>query len=90
MKVKTYVRVGYDAQTRKSKVEVSAKPKRTPLSTSSGYNAKLLPTVAFAVVFDVPDGAFTVAEQVLATITVPAELAEAAVEIKVDASAGDE
>lgn len=69
MKVKTYLRVarGHGKQAR---VVANARPNPSPLSDHMGVD---LPTVAFAVVFEIPDEAFRAAERVLAEIEVPIE-----------------
>lgn len=66
MKVKAYVRVGRDRDGQ-GKVSVTTKPSHEPIST---YSGRSMPTVAFAVEFEIPDEKFSEAEKVLASITV--------------------
>lgn len=78
MKVKTYMRVGYDQKRRKTMVEANAKPSGRALRGSNGTD---LPTVAFAVEFEIPDQMFKQAEQVIATLTIRQENALIAAEV---------
>lgn len=71
MKVRAYIRVAKMANG-KAKVDASRSPHDRPLSSSNG---EALPTVAFAIDLVVPDGLFTRAEQVIATLTIPEEQA---------------
>jgi hypothetical protein len=77
MRVKTYVRVGFDKRTRQSKVETNPKPNYRPLTRGNAP----LPTVAFAIWLDVPDGMFAQAEQVIATLTIPESAVKIAAEV---------
>jgi hypothetical protein len=78
MKVRAYLRVGYDARRRKSVVEAKAKPSTRMLRASNGND---LPTVAFAIDLEVPDEMFKQAERVIATLTIPPENATIAAEV---------
>jgi hypothetical protein len=78
MKVKTYMRVGWDAKRRKAQVVANTKPSGRPLRRSDG---EPLPTVAFAVELDLPDELFTRAERVIAMLSIPPESAVIAAEV---------
>ena len=78
MKVKAYMRVGHDARRRKTQLDVTAKPTARALKGSNGNE---LPTVAFAVEFEIPDEMFKRAEQVIATLTIPEQHATIAAEV---------
>lgn len=78
MKVTAYLRIGYVKRTGHKKLAVNAKPSYVPLAR--GENA--MPTVAFAIALEIPDAAFTRAEQVIAQITVPEEVAAIAADIE--------
>jgi hypothetical protein len=68
MKIKAHIRIGFDKKTRNYKLEATVNPSSTPIRRGNGTD---LPTVAFAVMFDVPDVMFRQAEQVIATMTIP-------------------
>lgn len=71
-KVKTYLRVARnDGGRTRFKVEASAAPNYKPLTVGSGVSERPLPTIAFAVVLDIDDFAFTQAARVIAEIQVP-------------------
>lgn len=78
MKVRAYMRVGYEAKRRRSQVNVTLKPSSAPLSRSDG---SLLPTVAFGVDLEIPDEMFRQAEHVIATLSVKPESATIAAEV---------
>lgn len=78
MKVKACIRVGRDRQGRHRLVATS-KPSHLPLTKSDGTE---LPTVAFAVEFDVPDAMFRQAEQAIATLVIPESQATIAAEVR--------
>lgn len=79
MKTKVYMRIAKHPRGRNAsyKVEASTKPDQRPLV---GSGANVLPTVAFAIEFDIPEAAFMTAEQVIAEIKIP----EAEVKIAAD------
>ena len=79
MKVKAHVRVGRDPRG-KHKIAVTSRPNPFPLEKGNG---EVLPTVAFAVEFEVPDSAFREAERVLATVVIPEDRARVAAEVRV-------
>jgi hypothetical protein len=81
MKVKTHLRV---AKTKRgARVVASSKPSQKPIIVDKGYaSERVLPTVAFAVVLDVPDEAFKAAEAVLAEIEIPFERTRVAAEVE--------
>lgn len=76
MKVKAHIRVGKDRRGH-TQLTATTKPSLRPLSKSNGT---VLPTVAFAVEFDVPDSMFKRAEDVIATVTI--QDAEIAAEVR--------
>ncbi len=56
------------------KVEASEKAKNTPLARILGYNKKeFLPTVSFAVDFDIPEESFNRASKVISEVVIRAE-----------------
>jgi len=79
MKVKVYLRIAPTA--RGFKVNATTKPSRQPLRAGS-YSDDWLPTVAFAVVFDIPSEAFRTAEHVIAEVVVPVERVQIAAEVE--------
>lgn len=69
MKVRTYIRIAKNGY--KYKVDAHTKEDPTPLYIPSyGGQKKFLPTVAFAVDFNVPDELFSNASRVIAQIDV--------------------
>lgn len=80
MKVKTHLRVGYDKRRRKPQVVANVRPNHTPLS--AGSPQEFLPTVAFAIVLDIPDAMFERAGQVIAELTIPEDAVEIAAEVR--------
>ena len=78
MKVKTHLRVAYDKKRRASHVIANVNPSTTPISNSKGDP---LPTVAFAIVLDIPDEMFRQAEQIIAEIQIPADQAQIAADV---------
>ena len=82
MKAKVHLRIAKNPTGRTPfKVHASTKPDYRPLTTGSAFEPKSLPTLAFAIVLDIPDDAFKQAERVLAEITVPAEIVAIAAEV---------
>lgn len=80
MKIKAYLRVAKNPRGRRPyRVTASQQPNHQPLENSVGDP---LPTLSFAVVFDVPENAFKQAEQVIAEITIPESAIEIAAEVK--------
>lgn len=79
MKVKLYMRVAKQRSGFKAAV-VTRKASTSPLFDS---NARALPTIAFALELDVPDGMFRQAEQVIAALKVPESAAVIAADVKV-------
>lgn len=78
MKVKAYMRIAKHVGGRKGyAINATRNPSYRPLE---GTRGDVLPTVMFAVEFDIPDKAFKQAEQVIAEITIP----ESALEIAAD------
>lgn len=89
MKAKVYLRVAKHPHGRNAsfKVHASTKADARPLTAGSGFSERALPTIAFAVVVNIPDEAFKAAEQVLAEIDVPADLlAVAGGDVEVEAA----
>lgn len=89
MKVKAYIRVAHGKNTRNSrsavtKVAVTQKPTNDALTYVDSRLGRhvTMPTVAFAVEFDIPDAMFKRAEQVIATMTIPEESATVAAVVK--------
>jgi hypothetical protein len=78
MKATVYLRVAKGP--RGPKFAATTKPSRAPLTTG-GWNEKHLPTVAFALLLNIPDEAFDQAGQVIAEIDVPAEQLSIAAEV---------
>jgi hypothetical protein len=77
MKTKVYLRIARDARGR-AKTAVTSKPTDAPLYD---VHNNALPTVAFAILVDIPGLMFDRASQVLAEITVPEEDAKIAAEV---------
>jgi len=75
-RVKLFLRIGENE--RSYKVAATVKPSNAPLTSASGY---LLPTVAFAVMLEIPDKAFKQAEQVIAEIRIPEKDLEICAEV---------
>jgi len=86
MKVKACVRVAHGnrggSRVPVTKVAVTQKPIHDALTYIDGLSSRPLPTVAFAVEFDIPDAMFKRAEQVIATMTIPEESATVAAVVK--------
>jgi hypothetical protein len=78
VKIKAHIRVAKDRNGR-NKIAATVKPNPHPLTKADGT---VLPTISFAVEFDVPDGMFRQAEQVIATLTIPESQAEIAAEVR--------
>lgn len=76
MKVRVHMRVGKGS--RGPQVHASVKPSDRPLADSSGVP---IPTVAFAIDFDLPEALFHRAEEVIAKLTVPEDQAKIAAEV---------
>lgn len=66
MKVKAYIRVARSSHG-KPRVTATQRPSSHPMTDTDGTP---LPTVAFAVQFDVPDVMFRQAEQLIATVEI--------------------
>ena len=79
MVIKTYLRVA--KTTRGTKVAVSNKPSYKPI-IDNPYQSQYYPTVAFALVFDIPDKMFEQAERVLAEIKIPEEAVKISAEVE--------
>lgn len=90
MKCRVYMRIadnsGGGRSDRPFKVSARVTPSDEPLyaERSTRFDRVALPTAKFALDLDVPDAVFRYAEQVLAEIEVPEDVAQAAVEISVD------
>lgn len=80
MKTKIYMRIAKHPTGRKAtyKVHAGTEPDQRPLI---GPSAQVLPTVAFAVEFEIPDAAFRGAEQVIAQINIPESELEIAADV---------
>lgn len=78
MKVKAYMRVGKKLHGGKAMVAANVKPTLQPLSDSAGPVA----TVAFAVVFDIPDSVLDRASEVIAEIKVDGRKVKVAAEVE--------
>jgi len=74
MKFKIYLKIGKGGR-KGIKVAASTEPSYEPISFDS-YKKKFLPTVSFAMVFDIPDELFTPAERVVAELNVAMKDAE--------------
>lgn len=68
MKIKAYLRIS-----KKGRVVASRKPNYAPLYTDNYSRKSAQPTVAFAVIFDIPDEEFKRAEKALAEVLVKHE-----------------
>lgn len=69
MKIRTYLRVAKNGY--KYKLDASTKHNEAPLFKNTGYSQKeYLPTVGFAVDFEIPDSMFSKASIVIAEINV--------------------
>lgn len=79
MKVKTHIRVAKNGRTGRTTVAASTRASVQPLYDSQN---RTLPTVAFALVLDVPDELFRQAEKVIAEIEVKGTQAKIAAEVK--------
>lgn len=90
MKCRVYMRIADNSESPRAdfpfKVNARVSPTDEPLySRPPGQRgSRPLPTAKFALDLDVPDAVFRYAEQVLAEIEVPEDVAQAAVEIAVD------
>lgn len=71
MKTKIYLRVAKGGRNG-YRAEASAVPNYDPIKKQSAYNShyEFLPTVAFAVEFDIPDEMFKQSERVIASVNV--------------------
>lgn len=80
MKATLYLRLAKHPRGRDASYKVAAgvKPSREPLWAGD----QPLPTVAFAVKFDIPDAAFNQAERVIAEIAIPEDELEIAADVK--------
>ena len=79
MRIRAYMRVAESPRSR-PRITVTTKPNGRALTDAGGHE---LPTVAFAVDFEVPDAMFRQAEQVIATISVPESAATIAADVRV-------
>lgn len=81
MKVKAHIRVARDPKRRTASPRIVAtmRPMPGPLL---GHSGDVLPTVAFAVEFDIPDSMFKRAEEVIATVVIPEDQVEIAAEVR--------
>lgn len=79
MKVKTYLRVGYNKRNRKHTIVANVKPNNTPLYHGNG---DAMPTLSFGIVLDIPDAAFAQAERIIATLTIPESAVTIAAEVE--------
>ena len=70
MKAKVYIRIAKSKRGSTFLVEANGTP-RAAHKPLVGSGADPLPTVAFAVNFEIPDSAFRSAEQVIAEIKIP-------------------
>lgn len=81
MRVTVYMRLAEGK--RGMRVAASTSPNYEPIYSGQGnWNAKPLPTAAFAIELDVPEALFARAEQVLAEIAIAEDQAEVAAEVK--------
>jgi hypothetical protein len=78
MKAKIYMRVAKTGGSKGFKATAATRPNPKALEDSYG---DALPTVAFAVLLDIPDAAFKHAEQVLAEIDIPEDRIAVAMEV---------
>jgi hypothetical protein len=78
--IKVYMRVGDHPEARDVpyKVAASVNPNYTPLKVGSGFSERYLPTVMFAVEFEIPESMMFAAAQTLAVIKVPEKAVEIA------------
>ena len=70
MKTRIYLRVAKVNNRRGYKVDASTTPNYEPLKTANYRSVEFHPTVSFAVDFDIPDGLFKRAEEVIGEINV--------------------
>lgn len=71
MKQRIYLRVAKKGQYGRVKVAASIKSSEDPIYSQTGYGSKeALPTVGFAVDFEIPDQLFSKASVVVATINI--------------------
>lgn len=83
MKVRAYVRVAKHRTGRKGYMVVAGStPNQEPLTKGQGMYKESLPTVAFAIDFEIPDSAFNLAERVIAEIEIPEDQLQVAAEVK--------
>lgn len=78
MKAKIHLRIG-KSTSGKYVAEANARPNHSPLRDNRKRD---LPTVAFAIMLDIPDAAFKRAEQVIAEVRIPEEDLQIAAEVK--------
>lgn len=71
MIVKAYIRVA-EGGNGKPRILATTRYSPEPIKTQFGH---ALPTVAFAIEFDVPDALFEQAEEIIATVSIPEEAA---------------
>lgn len=80
MKYKIYLRIGRG--NRGYKVSASSHPINDPIKTQSYPQNKFIPTVSFAVIFDIPDELFRRAEKVVAELNIKEDEANISGEIQ--------
>ncbi len=83
-RVKVFMRIAKTGATRGPGYRVAAHTDHArdwPLSSGAGINERKLPTLAFALILDVPDAAFEQAEQVIAEIRIPEKDLEICAEV---------
>ncbi len=85
MKVKGYIRIGHGKTAGgkpNTKLAIAVRPSVVPLVHKGSWSGDtVLPTVAFAIEFDVPDALFAQASEVIATLSVPEDRATIAAEV---------
>jgi len=84
MKTRIYLRIARGSRG-KSRVMASVSPKIEPIKSGSGYSVEYLPTVYFAVDFNIPNDLFEQAQIPIAEINVAMKDAKVAGEILVPA-----
>lgn len=80
-KIRAYFRVGRGR--RGYKISASTRPNYEPIKNVSYNSYSFLPTVSFAVDFDMPDELFKQAEKVIGEINIALNKAEVAAEVQV-------
>jgi hypothetical protein len=80
MNLTVYLRVAHGS--RGPRVAASTSPNYEPLQSGSGYQAKPLPTAAFALKLKIPEEALEHAAQVLAELDVPLNEIQVAADVQ--------